>query len=490
MQTTTTAVGTTAAGPPATKRPFSMRDKLGYMFGDFGNDFSFILQMMFFMLFYTNVMGIKPAHIGTLFLVVRLVDAFVDVAVGRWVDLSKPRKDGKFRPWIRRFAIPVALSSALMYMSFIQDWSYNGRLLWMIASYTLWGSLFYSLINIPYGSMASVISNKPEHRASLSVFRSTGATLAILVIQVVLPLVVYVDKTQPDGSVKAILDGNRMTWAAIVCAVISVVFYMLCYLNVEERVQPPVKAASERQPFSTMLASLFTNRALIGIIVAALLLLVANLLTSAMTGYLWLDYFNSKSLQSLAGFAGLAPTLLLLGIAPMLSNKFGKKEVGIVTTLVCGVINIVMYFLHLQGNAAAFIVLFAVAQFALATFNYLIWAFITDVIDYQEVRTTERDDGTVYAVYSWARKVGQAIAGGLGGWALGWIGYQSVAKGQPPVEQADSTLNGIYMLSTLVPGLIYIGVALALAFIYPLGKKAVAQNVAELERRHAAAVTS
>ncbi|SDB80767.1 glycoside/pentoside/hexuronide:cation symporter, GPH family [Raineyella antarctica] len=486
---TTIATGTVAS-PAKTVRPFSIRDKLGYMFGDFGNDFSFILQMMFFMLFYTNIMGIKPAHVGTLFLVVRLVDAFVDVAVGRLVDLSKPRKDGKFRPWIKIFAIPVALSSALMYMSFISDWSYTGRLLWMTISYVLWGSMFYSLINIPYGSMASVISNKPEHRAALSVFRSTGATLAVLVIQVVLPLVVYVDRVEPNGAVKAVLSGSRMTWAAIACAVLSVVFYLLCYVNVAERVQPPVKAASERQSFGKMLGSLAKNRAMIGIVIAALLLLVANLLTSAMTGYLWLDYFNSKNLQSVAGFAGLAPTLLLLGIAPWLSTKFGKKEVGVAVTLLCGVTNIVMYFLNLQHNPTAFIVLFAVAQFALATFNYLIWAFITDVIDYQEVRTTERDDGTVYAIYSWARKLGQAIAGGLGGWALGWIGYQSVAKGQPPVEQAQSTLHGIYMLSTLVPGIVYIGVALALAFIYPLGKKAVAHNVAELEKRHVLAAAA
>ncbi|QGF22852.1 MFS transporter [Raineyella fluvialis] len=463
-----------------------MRDKIGYMFGDFGNDFSFILQMMFFMLFYTNVVGIKPAHIGTLFLVVRVVDAFVDVAVGRWVDLSKPTKFGKFRPWIRRYAIPVALSSALMYMSFVGDFhSYGLRLAWMVVSYALWGSLFYSLINIPYGSMASVISNKPEDRAALSVFRSTGATLAILVIQVVLPLVVY-DKV----GTKAVLNGDKMTWAAIACALLSVLFYFLCFSNVEERVTPQTKEVGERESFGTTLRSLFTNRGLLGLVLAALLLLVANLLTSAMTGYLWLDYFNSKSLQSAAGFAGLAPTLLLLGIAPWLSNKFGKKEVGVVTTLLCGVINIVTFFLHLQKSPVTFIVLFAVAQFALATFNYLIWAFITDVIDYQEVRTGERNDGTVYAIYSWSRKVGQALAGGIGGWALGWIGYQVVAKGQPAVQQSAQTLDGIYSLSTLVPGILYLAVAAALFFVYPLGKKLVAKNVAELERRHAAAAAA
>lgn len=185
-----------------------MRDRVGYMFGDFGNDFTFILQTLFFMLFYTKVVGINPAHVGLLFGVARLIDAFTDVGMGRIVDTSKPGKAGKFRPWIARGAIPVALASALMYQNFVAGWdSYGARLAWMCVTYLLWGSITYTMINIPYGSMASVISPYPKHRAQLSVWRSTGAQLAILSLSVVLPLIVYV---KADG--QSTLSGPRMTW--------------------------------------------------------------------------------------------------------------------------------------------------------------------------------------------------------------------------------------------------------------------------------------
>ena len=116
-------------------------------------------------------------------------------------------------------------------------------------------------------------------------------------------------------------------------------------------------------------------------------------------------------------------------------------------------------------------------------FNMVIWAFITDIIDYQEVQTGSRDDGTVYAIYSFSRKLGQALAGGIGGFALGAIGYISTAAGQPPVEQSQATVDGIYNIVTGAPALAYIVVLVLLIFLYPLGKKEVEKNVAILKER-------
>lgn len=96
-------------------KPFGIKDKLGYMFGDFGNDFTFIFASSFLMVFYTNVLGIDPKMVGVLFLVARIVDAFTDIGMGRIVDRLPASKDGKFRPWIKRICIPVALASFLMY---------------------------------------------------------------------------------------------------------------------------------------------------------------------------------------------------------------------------------------------------------------------------------------------------------------------------------------------------------------------------------------
>lgn len=475
--------GTTAISPKKVVRPFGWRDRIGYLFGDFGNDFTFILQAIFFLAFYSRVVGIDPGHVGTLLLGARLLDAFTDVGFGRFLDTRKGGPNGKFRPWVLRGALPVAIASALMYMNFLAGWeSYGARVAWMVATYLLWGSICYTMINIPYGSMASLISGDPDHRAQLSVFRSAGATFAALVISVTVPLIVNVEV---DGN--SVLSGERMMWVGIGMSVGALICYLLCYLNVRERVVAVEDAEDlERSSFGTMIRSVLTNRSLGGLIVAALLLLVANLLPGGLVAFLWLDYFNAGSLQAVAGLAGLVPGLLLLYFAPVLARRFGKREASVASLLIGGGILILAYFLDLQGQPMFFIVLFAISNLSIAVFNFMIWAFIVDVMDDQEVRSGERDDATIYGIYSWARKLGQALAGGLAGWSLGWVGYVSTT-GTEQTQQTEGTLNGIYALSTLVPGLTLVAVALTLQFLYPLTKQRVDANAAELRRRRAAA---
>ncbi|WP_257181396.1 MFS transporter [Corynebacterium cystitidis] len=464
-------------------RPFGLRDKVGYMFGDFGNDFTFILQSTFFMIFYTNVVGINPAHVGTLLLVARIVDGFTDIGVGVIVDRLPNKKVGfKFKRWIKWIAIPVAVASALMYMSFVADFdSYGAKLTWMVATYFLWGSITYTMINIPYGSMASVISSDPDDRAHLSVWRSTGATLANLAITTTLPLIVYV--TNEAGV--SILSGQRMMWSAIVCSILAVLCYMILYSLVTERVVQSEETASQQVGIGKMLGSVVSNRALLGLIVAALVLLLSMMFLMGMLGYLFTSYFGDGRLQSPASFAGLFPALILIVVAPWLAKKFGKAEVGIVSMLLMGVVMLVAYFLKIE-NAWVWIAFYAVGMFCINVFNFLIWAFITDVIDYQEVRTGHRDDATVYAVYSWARKLGQAFAGFLVGATLGWVGFDADAATEG-VQQSQEAIDGIYMLANVLPGVGGILVALALIFLYPLKKKKVAENVAILDARREAA---
>lgn len=164
------------------KRPFGLWDKIGYMFGDFGNDFSFLFASNYLMVFYTKVLGLSGFVVGLLFMGARVVDAFTDVTMGRIVDYMKPAEDGRFRPWLRRMCIPVAVASTAMYLYFVRDWAYWAKIVYVVITYLLWSSFCYTAINIPYGSMASVISSHMKDRASLSTFRSIGASLAGLVI--------------------------------------------------------------------------------------------------------------------------------------------------------------------------------------------------------------------------------------------------------------------------------------------------------------------
>ena len=164
------------------KRPFGMRDKIGYAAGDFANDLTFVIAALFMMKFYTDIMGVSAALVGTLMMVAKVVDAFTDVAMGQVVDRSPYTAKGKFAPWIRRFAGPVAVASFLIFAPYFADMPMGFKVFWMFFTYILWGSVCYTGVNIPYGSMASAMSDKPEERTMLSNWRTIGATVAQIVI--------------------------------------------------------------------------------------------------------------------------------------------------------------------------------------------------------------------------------------------------------------------------------------------------------------------
>ena len=202
-----------------TVRPFGWRDKVGYMFGDFGNDFTFLFASTFLMIFYTKVLGISMGLVGTLFLTARCIDAFTDVTMGRIVDRMNPKKDGRFRPWLRRMCAPVAISSFLMYQSSLAGASMTVKVIYMFVTYILWGSIFYTSINIPYGSMASAITTEASERTALSTSRSIGATLAGLVIGIVTPLFLYT--TDADGN-QVVRGGGTFTVVAGIFSILEI----------------------------------------------------------------------------------------------------------------------------------------------------------------------------------------------------------------------------------------------------------------------------
>ena len=205
-------------------KPFGMRDKIGYMFGDLGNDFTFTFASSYLMVFYTNVLGIPASMVGILFLVARFIDAFTDIGMGVLIDRVKPAKDGKFKPWIRRMCGFVAIAAFLMYQSGMANAPMWLRIVYMFATYILWGSFAYTSINIPYGSMASAITSNPAQRAELSTFRSMGASFAGVAIGIIVPQVIY---HEVDG--QQVASGTAFTIAAAVFSVLAIISYILCY---------------------------------------------------------------------------------------------------------------------------------------------------------------------------------------------------------------------------------------------------------------------
>lgn len=452
-------------------RPFGWRDKIGYMFGDFGNDFTFIFASLFLMVFYTKVLGIKAELVGVLFVVARLVDAFTDITMGRIVDKIKINKNERFKPWIRWASGPVALASFLMYQSGLAGANMGVKVVYMFATYILWGSICYTAVNIPYGSMASVISENTDDRASLSTFRSIGAALASLVIGVVAPLLVY----STDANGNQIVEGGRMTLIAGVFSVAAVICYLICNALTTERVQIETNKNGEKVSIVSTLKRLGTDRALLGIILAAILLLLASLLTQSINQYVFIDYFKDKTGLSVMTLVGVIPSFVIAPLVLPITRRFGKKEASAVGCIIGGISSFVLYFLH-TSSMWTFILISILGYMGFGFFNLVIWSFITDVIDDQEVKSGKREDGTIYAVYSFARKVGQAAAGGLGGFALAMTGFDESVQ-----VQSQAVVDGIYDVATLYPGILYIAVGLVLIFIYPLSKSRVNENVATLK---------
>ena len=462
-------------------RPFGLSDKMGYLFGDFGNDFTFILSTMILSKFYTDVMGVSAGVIGTIMMLARFVDAFTDVAMGRICDRSKITPNGKFKPWILRMCFPVAVASFLMYQSGLAGLPTTAKIVYLAITYILWGSFCYTGINIPYGSMASAISADPGDRQSLSTFRTMGGMLAGMVIGILLPIIAY-DKIQlADGTMKEVLNGPKVTLAAGIFSVLAVVCYLLCYKMIKERVV--VEPTGEKGPsVGQMLKSAFTNRALISIIVASVVMLLAQLTMQNMAAYIYPDYYNNATAQSASTMLMMVGMIVAAVFAKPMAKKFGKAEISIVSNLFAAAVMVVIWVIRPE-NVWVYCGLQMLCWLGLGMFSMVSWALITDVIDYSEIKNGIREDGSVYAMYSFARKMGQALAAGLSGWLLEGIGYDSVAASEG-LRQTEGVLSGIFNISTLVPALGFLLLGLVLWFWYPLHKKQVDANVETLRIKH------
>lgn len=458
-----------------TKRPFGWRDKIGYLFGDFGNDFTFLLSSGFLLKFYTDVMGVSAGVIGGIMMLARFVDAFTDVAMGRICDRSKNTATGKFKPWILRMCVPVALSSFLIYQSALADKSMLFKISYLLITYILWGSFFYTSVNIPYGSMVSAVSEDAGDRQSLSTFRSMGGVLAGLFVGAGVPMLAY---DRIDGN--SVMNGSRFTLIAGIFSVLAVICYLLCYGLTTERVHIQTKAAQQgKNNIVTMLLNAFRNRALISLIAASVLMLLAQLTMQSMANYVYPNYYGNTNAQSLSTLFMVVAMSIAAVIAKPLSGRFGKAEVSAVSTLLAAVVSLLLFFLRPQ-NVWVYVAFQTVSWLGLGMFSMVCWALVTDVIDHSELTGGIREDGTVYALYSLARKLGQAASAGITGILLTGIGYSQETAFHSFV------INGIFNISTLVPAVGFGLLSVVLWFWYPLHKKQVEDNIQRLKDRHGA----
>ncbi|MCI9259316.1 MULTISPECIES: MFS transporter [Romboutsia] len=450
-------------------KPFGMQDKVGYMLGDVGSCLLFNFIGSYLLVFYTDVFGISAAAVGTLMALSRVWDAINDPMMGVIVDKRKRTKDGKFRPYLKYMGIPLGIFTILTFLV-IPNMPQGMKLPYAYITYIGFG-MAYTAINIPYGSLASVMTNDPVQRTELSTWRNISSIFAMIPLMVLTPKLVF----DASGAVSP----KGFLIAAVLYVIIANIGYRLCYKMTTERIINEVKEDAPKASLGETLKTLGKNKALIGLILSSLGTLTAMFLPNALNAYLFKDYFQAPGLLSLAGLLPMVGTFLAIPVTGKLVAKFGKKNIAIYSGIVSIAAYVVLVFFPTK-NPMLYIALITISGFGTALYGMIVWALVGDVIDYQEYLSGKREEGIVYATYSLSRKLVQAIVGSIGGFALAAIGYQSGAATQAP-EVAES----IRTIITVVPLIGFIFGTVCLKFVYNLSNKTLNEVNEELERRRA-----
>ncbi len=460
-----------------TTEKLSAKNIIGYALGDTGGVLAFGVISTFLNVYYTDVFGIDPAKLTILFLVARLWDAINDPMMGAFVDSRKPNPKGRFRPWVYRFSWAMMVSLILLFLP-INDIipNFNHYLLYAYITYIFYG-MMYTGVNIPYGSMATVMTRDIKERSTLSMARTFGAGIGQMAGSVILPLVVY--STASNGA--KYLDNHKMFSAILVIVLLQLVAYQLNYRLTRETVIAPPKEKGDT--VFTVLGSLVKNRPFVTLSLASMLLIAGNMYSNTANTYLFKNYYEAPGMQALVPVATYLPMALFMPFLNKLVLKFGKKELCAFGAYLAAAVYLIMYFVKLP-SAVLFLAGLFITGIGLTFFTMEVWALVSDAIDYQDKLTHKREEGTSYAIFSFFRKMGQTIAGVSFNALLAGIGYVAATAGSSEVvKQTTEVNNGIYTLATLLPFVMYIIMALLLHFGYNLGKDEVVALNEELASR-------
>jgi len=443
----------------STPRPFGIRDKIGYMMGDFGCNCSFTLVSSYFMLFYVTVLGINPIHYGILVFVVKVCHAINDPIVGALTDYFQPKNGDKFRPWIKYAAVPMALITAIIFL-YIPEVPYGFKLTQCIITYLLWGVL-YTCINVPYGSLQSVITADSVERAELSRYRSIGAMLVQLSLGIVLPMIIYVNNNP---------SGPRFTLVGIVLGAISLIAFMILYkFSVERNKNVAQEGNQEKFNYFRTMKAFFKNRPMIGITIASVAMIVFFHSTRTMNQYVFITYFKQPKLLSLGTIVSFGPTLISIIFVKKAVEKWGKKNICSWPFL--GAVVAYLVLLLPIKNPYVWFIIQGIASLMAGFNSLLIWALVADCIDYQEYQTGRREEGSIYATYSLFRKIAQGVGASLISFLLAATGYQASLQ----ADQLPGVPERIRLVAVLLPLIGSIIIFISMKFIYNLDEAKLAE---------------
>lgn len=483
----------------------TLTEKIGYGLGDCSANLVFQMMMIYQTKFYTDIFGLEGAIAGTVMLVARIVDAFVDPTVGILSDRTNSRW-GKYRPWVLWTALPFMVFYVLaFYNPGIED---KGLVaLYATISYTLLMTM-YSFNNTPYSSLGGVMSADIKERTSITSIRFIFSTIAQFIVQgLTLPLV----SKFSDGGDKA--HGWLCTISLF--AIIGFIFLVTVFFSAKERITPPAgQKNNTRQDIKDVLSSLPWR----AMFVLTLFVFITLAMWGSAMNYYFENYVDAGALYAFLDKLGLVATeaqdsigysilnafglivsspdkayevgfgvFNMLGalvqffgvilLSEYLANKYGKKQTFIVCLTLTAIFTAMFYF-PAKDNIGFMFVLNFLKSLAYAPTVPLLWAMIADVADHSEYVHYRRATGFVFAGVVFALKAGLGVGGAILGFLLSGFGYISGAG----VAQSDSAIHGIILSSSLIPAATFFVGVIAL-FFYPITKKYNEKMQAELAER-------
>ena len=440
-----------------------LREKVGYGIGDFGFNLYWANISAFLLIFYTDVMGLAAAAVGTMMLVTKLVDAVTDPLMGAIADRTRSRW-GRFRPWMLYGAVPLALAGVLTWT--VPDLEGNGRLLWAYATFTLM-MLAYTVLAMPYSALSGVITGDSQQRTTLISFRFIAAFAGTTVVNwLTLDLVRWLGRGDEQL-------GWQLTLGAY--GVVAVACFLAVFLSTRERIEPPPQQSSTmRQDVSDLLH----NRPWLVLFALALIIMVTIVMRSGSLVYYLKYHVDRPGLTGL--FLGMYSIALAVGAAstPLMTRFFDKRRLLMWLMAAVGVLSCAMFFVPADA-VWTMLALNCAIGLLLGPKSPLAFSMYADCADYTEWKTGRRATAMTFAAATFSHKLGGALASAVIAWMLAAMGY--VAN----QAQSDASRMGIVLLLTVIPGV----VALAAAWVmrlYPLGDRELARIQDELRLRREA----
>jgi len=409
----------------------SVREKIAYGLGDTASNIIFQTVMMFLLLFYTDVMGLSPAAVGTMFLLVRIIDAVTDPLMGNIADNTKT-KWGQFRPYLLWLAFPFSIISILAFTT--PDISGENKIIYAFITYTLL-MIAYTAINIPYCALGGVITADAKERVTVQSYRFVFGMLGgVIVAAATMPMVEYFG----NGD-----NAKGYQYTMIAMSLLGLLLFLLCFIGTKERVSLPEQQHSS---FKENVKSLWQNDQWRILCITALYLLTGQVLRLTLAVY-YVKYFLGRE-DLITSFLTLGVIASMVGcaVAQPLAKRVCKIKAYIALQLIAATICLFSFFIGEHQIVLAYIA-FIAWKFFLDMATPLLWAKMADTIDYGHKKTGIRITGMVYSGVIFFIKMGIAIGGALAGWLLAFYNYQA------DVEQTEATKQGILLSFTVLPAL-------------------------------------